>query len=122
MNSSTATSTEAQKFSVRQKIFMRYFTAVLTDLVVLGLFNQYWDRVVISSFTVALAAALLLQLLLKLTMHVEHKVAEHINRKHKTRIKLKRGLATWGILFFSKLLILELIELAFGDNFNFIGK
>lgn len=106
----------------RQRTFIRYFTAILTDLVVLGLFNQFWDRVEISSFTVALAAAVLLQVLLKFTVFLEHKVGNYINKHSKKFTKLKRGLAAWAILFTSKLIILEALNIAFGDDMNFIGR
>ncbi|MCF6226365.1 MAG: hypothetical protein L3J22_08710 [Xanthomonadales bacterium] len=108
--------------SSKQRIFIRYFTAILTDLVILGLFSQYWDRVEISSFTVALAAAVLLQVSLKATVFLEHKTAEYINKRSKKFTRLKRGLAAWAILFVSKLLILEALNIAFGDDMNFIGK
>ena len=61
--------------SNNQQLFLRYFTAILIDLVVLSLFAEYWSLVTIESFTVALFAAILLQLLLKLTLLVEHQVA-----------------------------------------------
>ena len=32
--------------SPRQRAFMRYLTATLVDLVVLGLFAEYWEHVV----------------------------------------------------------------------------
>ena len=47
--------------SDNQRLFMRYFTAILIDLTVLNLFDEYWDAVTISSFTVSLLAAIVLQ-------------------------------------------------------------
>ena len=44
--------------SDRQRMFMRYFTAVLIDLVVLNLFVEYSDKVFVDSFTTSLLAAL----------------------------------------------------------------
>src|SRR3546814_7324932 len=66
----------AQMPSDRQRLFIRYFTGVLIDLVVLNLFDEYSDHIFISSFTLSLLAAVLLQGLLKLTIAVEHHVAE----------------------------------------------
>lgn len=119
---STTSSTASTEFSNRQRTFIRYFTAILTDLVVLGLFSQYWDRVEISSFTVALAAAVLLQVLLKATVFLEHKVGEYINKHSLKLTKFKRIFSAWAILFVSKLLILEALNIAFGDDLHFIGK
>ena len=66
--------------STKQRLFMRYFTAILVDLVVLNLFAQYWERVVIDAFSVSLVAAIVLQVLLKITLNLEHRVAEWFNR------------------------------------------
>ena len=65
----------AEMPSDRQRLFVRYLTGTLIDLVVLNLFAEYWDAVHVSNFTVSLLAAILLQILLKLTIAVEHQVA-----------------------------------------------
>jgi hypothetical protein len=35
----------AEAISTKQKLFLRYFTAILVDLVVLNLFAEYWQHV-----------------------------------------------------------------------------
>jgi hypothetical protein len=105
----------------RQRLFLRYFTAVLVDLVVLGLFAQYWDRVHIASFTVALLAAVVLQVLLKLTLALEHRVAAFWKAKEGGGSKATRILSAWGILFGSKFVILYALELTFSDDVHFDG-
>lgn len=119
---STSSNAASHESTSQQITFIRYFTAILTDLVVLGLFNQYWDRVEISSFTVALAAAILLQILLKFTVFLEHKAGSYINKNSVKGAKFKRILTAWAILFISKLIILEALNIAFGDDLNFIGR
>jgi hypothetical protein len=104
-----------------QRLFMRYFTAILIDLVVLNLFAEYWDKVVVDSFTVSLLAAVLLQVLLKLTLVVEHKVADYFNNKTGAMAKFMRYFSAWLILFLSKFVILGAIDLAFGDQLTFLG-
>ena len=59
----------AEAITNRQRLFVRYFTAILIDLVVLNLFVEYSDKVFVDSFTTSLLAAVLLQVLLKLTPH-----------------------------------------------------
>jgi len=54
----------AGTYNARQQLFIRYFTAILIDLTVLNLFDEYWEYVEIDSFTISLLAALLLQVLL----------------------------------------------------------
>jgi len=107
--------------SRRQKLFIKYTMMVLIDLVVLGLFNQYWDLVFIEYFSVTLLTAALLQLLLQLTMIVEHKVAHYFGQMAGIKAKILRGLSTWAILFISKLVILKAISFAFGSSVVFSG-
>ncbi|RLD06040.1 MAG: hypothetical protein DRI65_07570 [Chloroflexota bacterium] len=105
----------AGSFSTKQQLFLRYFTAILIDLVVLNIFDEYWDNVVIESFTISLFVAVVLQILLKATIAFEHYAASHFNTK------LQRILSAWAILFVSKIIILEVINLAFGDEVLFLG-
>jgi len=105
----------------RQRLFLRYFTAVLVDLVVLGLFAQYWDRVHIASFTVALLAAVVLQVLLKLTLALEHRVAGFWKAKEGAGSTVARILSAWGILFGSKFAILYALDFTFSDDVHFDG-
>lgn len=105
----------------RQRLFMRYFTAILIDLTVLNLFAEYWDRVVITSFTISLLAAVLLQLLLKLTVAVEHRVAAHFNARPGVMARVLRYASAWLILFLSKFVILGALHLAFGSEIHFVG-
>ena len=107
--------------SLRQRVFMRYLSATLVDLVVLGLFAEYWDYVSVDSFTVILLAAVVLQLLLKLTIVLEHRVAAFFNARPGGFNKFMRFFTAWLILFGSKFVILEALALAFGDRLRFGG-
>jgi hypothetical protein len=62
-------------------LFVRYFTAILIDLTVLNLFDEFSAKITISSSSFSLAAAILLQVLLTATMAVEHKVAAYFNAR-----------------------------------------
>ena len=106
----------------RQRLFIKYVLAILVDLTVLNLFDQYWDHVHIESFSVSLLAAALLQFLLQLTIALEHKVAEYFKKKDGLKHKIARGLSTWAILFISKLVILQAINFSFGDSVLFTGR
>ena len=107
--------------SRRQGVSLRYMTATLVDLAVLGLFAEYWEWVVVDSFTVMLVAAVLLQILLKLTIVVEHKVAAFFNARPGGFNRFMRFFAAWLVLFGSKFVILEALVLAFGDRMSFGG-
>ena len=105
----------------RQRLFVRYFTGVLIDLVVLNLFAEYWRSVRVESFTISLLAAILLQLLLKLTIALEHQVAEFFKSRPGAAMKFLRFFGAWLVLFGSKFVILEAIALSFGDKVRFEG-
>ena len=107
--------------STRQKLFIRYFTAILIDLTVLNLFVEYSENVVIDSFTVSLFAAVLLQVLLKLTIALEHRVAAWFTARPGGLMKFLRYFTAWLILFGSKFVILEALVLAFGKDVHFGG-
>ncbi len=108
--------------SNRQKLFVRYTLAILIDLVVLGLFNQFWGRVHIEAFSVALMAAALMQLLLQATFKVEHYVSDYFKAKSGAAAKGAYFVSVWFILFVSKFIMLGAIELAFSGQIHFDGR
>jgi hypothetical protein len=108
--------------SDKQRTFMRYFTATLIDLVVLGLFDEYSSKVYVHhSFTIALLAAILLQTLLKATIAVEHRVAGYFKSRPGKIMVFLRFFCAWLILFASKFVILEALTVAFGKDVRFEG-
>jgi hypothetical protein len=120
-NDSFLQAASAQAPSNRQRLFIRYFTAILIDLTVLNLFVEYSEYVVIDSFTISLLAALLLQVLLKVTIAIEHRVADYFNAKSGGFAKFMRYFTAWLLLFGSKFVILEALAFAFGDAVIFGG-
>jgi hypothetical protein len=104
-----------------QSLYVHYLLAILIDLVVLNLFDEYSEKVEIDAFTISLFAALLLQILLKLTLLLEHHVAAWFKAKPGRIWSVGRFLAAWLILFGSKFVILEAINIAFGDSVKFSG-
>ena len=113
--------TDIRILSGRQAMFIGYTLAVLVDLVVLNLFNQFWSKVQIDTFATSLLVAILLQVLLKLTLALEHRMADLMKRRGGRYATAKRVLVTWLILFGSKFVILAAINLAFGDDVSFGG-
>ena len=111
----------AEMPSDRQRLFLRYYTGVLIDLVVLNLFDEYSDRVYVSSFTISLLAAILLQALLKLTIAVEHRVGGYFKARTGGLMTFLRFFCAWLVLFLSKFVILEALSFAFGDSVRFEG-
>jgi hypothetical protein len=104
-----------------QKMFVRYLMATLIDLTVLNLFDEYWAHVAVGSFTISILAAILLQILLKATLALEHRVAAYFSSKSGGAAKFLRLFSAWLILFGSKFVMLGAIDLVFGDNVLFTG-
>ena len=105
----------------RQRAYVRYVTAILIDLVVLNLFAEYWKNVFIDTFTTSLLAAIVLQVLLKLTMALEHKVGAFFKTRPGRLMTFLRFFFAWLVLFGSKFVILEAITQMFGDDVRFLG-
>jgi uncharacterized membrane protein YvlD (DUF360 family) len=105
----------------RQRLFILFFTGTLIDLVVLGLFADFASKVHVDSFTTALLAAIVLQLLLKVTIVAEHRVLARFKGKTGAGWTVLKYFTAWVILFGSKFVILEALSFAFGKNVHFDG-
>lgn len=116
-----AAAASAEMPSTRQRLFVRYYVAITVDLIVLGTLSQFWDRVQISNFTTGLLAAVLLQLLLQLTLWIEHAAAAPFAAKTSTGAKLGRFFVAWFILFASKFVMLWVIGTLLGEAISFSG-
>jgi hypothetical protein len=108
--------------SDKQRRFLRYFTAILIDLVVLNLFAEYWDKVFVDTFTTSLLAAILLQILLKVTIAIEHWVIGLFKGKTGALNTFLKFFFAWVILFGSKFVILDALALTFGEKVHFDGR
>ena len=115
----TTMTTDSREFSKRQILFTRYFTAILIDLTVLNLFDEFSDKVQINSFSVSLLAAIVLQLMLQLTFRIEHGVGSHFKKKGRKGLRI---FSAWALLFGSKFAILWVLGVFFGDGIQFLGR
>ena len=104
-----------------QRLFLLYYNGILVDLVVLNLFAEFSQNVEIRSFSISLLAAALLQLLLKLTIAVEHRVAAFFKKCSGGWATFLRYFCAWLVLFGSKFVILEAISLVFAEDVRFHG-
>ena len=110
-----------QWVSARQSSFIRYLLYVLVNLTVLNVFVEYWDRIVIDSFTISLLTAALLQTLLKATLAIERRIGRYFQARSGRGALVLRVLAAWALLFGSKFIILEIVDIVFGDAVDFGG-
>jgi FlaA1/EpsC-like NDP-sugar epimerase len=100
----------------RQLIFLSWTKDVLIYIIVLNLFVEYNPKIIIDSFTISIFTAILLKILLEIILKIEHKVSDVFKE-----YKVLRILLVWIILFGSKFLILEVVDLVFGEHVE-LGK
>jgi hypothetical protein len=94
----------------RQMVFFSWTKDVLIYIIVLNLFVEYRPKVITESFTLSIFTAILLKILLDIILKLEHKVSDVFKE-----FKVLRIFFVWLILFSSKFLILELVNIVFGD-------
>ncbi|MGI9643014.1 MAG: hypothetical protein ACR2N9_09545 [Acidimicrobiia bacterium] len=108
--------------SGQQLLFVGVVANVLVNIVVLNLFVEYFDKVIVDSFTISVFTAVLLTALLWLLTRVEERVHHFFFDEHEGTASRILGVAViWAILFGSKFLILEVVDWVFGDHVE-LGK
>ena len=100
----------------QQLVFFSWTKDILIYIVVLNLFVEYNAKIIIDSFTISIFTAIVLKILLEIILKLEHKVAAIFADR-----KILQILFVWLILFGSKFLILEVIDLIFGEHVE-LGK
>ena len=102
--------------SKKQDVFFSWTSDVLIYTIVLNLFVEHVDAVVIDSFTISILTAVLLKILLDVVMGLEHRVHHYFAQKEGAVFKFFGTGALFAILFLGKLFILEVVNLVFGDH------
>ena len=101
--------------------FASWMTDVLVYTVVLNLFVEYADAVVIDPFTISIFTAVLLKALLDAILHFEHRVDAWFAEREGAAFRALAVGSTLLILFLSKFVILEVVDLVFGDHVELGG-
>jgi hypothetical protein len=96
--------------------FADFMTDVLVYTIVLNLFVEYSDAIIIDSFTLSILTAVLLKLLLDALVGFEHRVGAWFKARDGTFFRVAGPITVFAILFFSKFLILEIVDLVFGEH------
>lgn len=102
--------------TVRQQRFASWMTDVLVYIVVLNLFVEFNDAIVIDSFWISILTAVLLVALLDVVVGIEHRAKGYFDRKDGMLFRVVGLVVTFLILFTSKLLILEIVNFVFGEH------
>ena len=77
---------------------------------------KYNSKITIDSFTISIFTTVVLKILLEVILKFEHKVSNVFKSYKVLRIFL-----VWLVLFGSKFLILEVVDIVFGDHVE-LGK
>jgi hypothetical protein len=81
----------------------------------MGFFNDYTDYLRIESFSTVFLAALVMQALTFFTFSFKGWVSRWYRGRTGTGVKIAHGLSIWAIMFFSKFVFLEVIDIVFGE-------
>ena len=105
----------------RQEIYISWTKDILIYILVLNLFVEYAANIVIDSFTISIFTAIVLKILLDIVLKFEDKVGDFFKARPGKVSNFLRIISMWLILFLSKFLILEVIDLIFGEHVE-LGK
>ena len=113
--------TELVSVSRKQLQFADWMTAILLYTIVLNLFVEYVDAVIIDSFTISIFAAIVLKALLDIILRLEHRVSAYFGAREGTVNRILQVVLTFAILFLSKFVILEVIDIIFREHVELGG-
>jgi hypothetical protein len=99
-----------------QSRFVSWVTTVLVDIVVLNFFVEYVHTIVIDSFAISVLTAILLKLTIDAVKGIEQRVPTFFRSKEGVAWRVLGVVAVFSILFLSKFVILEAVNVVFGDH------
>ncbi len=90
-------------------------------VVVLNLAIEYVPSVISESFTLSLLTAALLKITLELVILLKGQILTRLHAADTRRAKLAAGVSLWVVAAGSKLVVLELVDIVFGDSVSLGG-
>lgn len=94
---------------------------VFVYIVVLNLFVEYFPQVLTETFTLSLLTAALLKGVLEVVLAAKDRVKARFREASTPLGKVAAGFLLWLVLFGSKFLVLEAVDLVFGDRVSLGG-
>jgi len=94
---------------------------VFVYVVVLNLFVEYLPRVISETFTLSLLTAVLLKGVLEIVVAAKNRVKARFRQAATPVGKVAAAALLWVVLFGSKFLVLEVVDLVFGDRVSLGG-
>ena len=99
-----------------QLVYVGWTLTLLAYIVVLNLWVEFNDKVVIDSFVLSIATAVVLLVLLVIILGLEHRVKAWFAERDGAIYRALGTASTLLILFLSKFVILEVVDLIFGEH------
>ena len=94
---------------------------VLVYVVVLNLFVEYLPQVLTETFTISLLTAVLLKGILEVVVAAKSRVKARFRAASTRSGKVIAAVLLWAVLFGSKFLVLEAVDLVFGPRVSLGG-
>ena len=104
-----------------QELFASWVTDVLVYVLVLNLFVEYVPKVVTESFTISIFTAVVLKLLIDTIARLERRVRGWFAEREGPIWRALGVAVVFSILFISKFVVLEIIDVVFGDRVSLGG-
>jgi hypothetical protein len=109
----------------RARSWLRHNPGDVVDLlvyvVVLNLAVQYLPSVISESFSLSLLTALMLKVVLEVVIHLKGRILGRLRAATTRRGKAAAATTLWVVAAGSKLVVLELVDLVFGDKVSLGG-
>lgn len=105
----------------KQQLFLDFTLGTLLYTVVLGFFSDYTHLLDIRSYSVIFASALVLQVLTYATLQLKKSIVTLFRRYSGGWVRPTMVLAVWFLMFSSKFVFLEVLDIIFGSNFDING-
>lgn len=109
--------------SLRRRLRARPADAidVFVYVVVLNLAIEYVPSVISEGFTLSLLTAVLLKIVLEVVIVLKTRVIDRLRAARTKRGKVAAAVSLWAVAAGSKLVVLELVDLLFGDAVSLGG-
>jgi len=115
------TETEMVRITHAQHVYADWMIAVLVYTVILNLFVEHSSAFVIDSFSISVLTAIVLKALLAVILRFEHRVAGFFKARKGRIYRVLGIISTISILFLSKFIILEVIDIIFREHVEIKG-
>ncbi len=107
--------------SSKKQTFMDWTLDLLIYIVILNFFAEYSSSIYFETFTISVLTAIVLKILLVWVISLEHSVSAYFGKKKQDIYKYINLIVAFSILFLSKFVILEIVDILFGTYVEIKG-